>query len=346
MVVLVNEWMNSFHLWFIKRANFLTDRIDVGIMNLNEARRLHNSIFSEYIEYQGSTYLILTPRSSSLSNNSNVLIYSYGKERGEALNFQRLETFLKFRLPERRDVFRISLTLVNLLLCIDLFLVDKSCCIKHVMSWLWRVVFYNSILVVLCFTTVTLLQCNFKWLNWLADQVVIILVQGLLCNSFLGHLLVAQWSFISSLSILTILVFIFGCGVGLFSWNCVGPPLQTTPTNTDRIRRMSQIRIDSSAALAILPIESSPSLYLRHRTRLSWIGRGNPSVILINQLLWPIQASQRPMRYQLYNDHCFTYCHAKDINNLPKWRFAYDDTTINSRLIELGEGKFYCYDPF
>lgn len=319
------------------------DRIDVGIIDPDLASLNATFLPEETVDRSTATYLILTPGSSSLSPCS---VYVYGAERGEALNFRRLEIFLKFRLPEGQDLFALSLTLVNLLLCIELFIIESSCCAKHVISWLWRVAKYNATMVALWLVAVALAQIKFKWIDWLADRALSVIVQGYFCDSNVGHLLVAHWPFVSSIRMLAVSVFFFGSAVGLFSWRSIGlvPPGQIQRRQSHETNRPQP----DPPARPLL--QESP--YPRPRTRLSWIERSNQhSVVLINQFLWPLQPTtiQRlaqnshtsmPTGQSNLNDnllHC-PLAALDYINHLPRWRFTYDSSIAN-RIVQLSEAS-------
>ncbi|XP_019626518.1 PREDICTED: E3 ubiquitin-protein ligase RNF103-like [Branchiostoma belcheri] len=120
-----------------------TGRVKFGYMRLNESR---NSLDISGIE-KIPGILVITPERR----------YWYGTGKGELLNLQSMQTYLRTMQPEVNDVFLLCLVLVNLMAVLEVFLCGGQVG-RGVLRLLWAVGKYNCVLLMVCLPVVGLFQ--------------------------------------------------------------------------------------------------------------------------------------------------------------------------------------------
>ncbi|XP_028969214.1 E3 ubiquitin-protein ligase RNF103-like [Galendromus occidentalis] len=285
-----------------------SSRIDVGIIDMAYMTEIssHLKPINQLIAIPSTTsYIVLTPLSGMIV---------YGERAGEALNFRRMEIFLNFMVPEARSIFTVTLALVNLMLCIELFLFSSSRLLKHILSWISRVLKYNAALLLVWLGVIALMQSRFHCVDKILEQALTVLAQKFFNGSYIGCLLRSQWPFISCFRVLAVSVFIFGSAVAIPWWQVrprtTPPSSQHPPTSstTSLLPQFSSSLSSSTSTTQNGDVFTTPLLaatgadfpmfhhhYSGPHRQLSWIERGSGarSVVLLNQLFGQVVSLQR-----------------------------------------------------
>ncbi|CAH1277036.1 RNF103 [Branchiostoma lanceolatum] len=120
-----------------------TGRVKFGYMRLNKTRSGLDISGREKIP----GILVITPERR----------YWYGTGKGELLNLQSMQTYLRTMQPEVNDIFLVCLVLANLMAVLELFLCRGQVGVG-VLRLLWAVGKYNCMLLMVCLPVVGLFQ--------------------------------------------------------------------------------------------------------------------------------------------------------------------------------------------